>query len=129
MQQAHRIGAIAYIVWGLLHIMAARGLYMLAQTVDPGVVQARLVQGAWHLLFFAVAALYVAIRCNWHNSRLGYGLNLVLVSVTDVGFIVLVLAPGLAPMWPGILGPVLWLTGLLFTTIGYRQTMPPESTA
>ena len=116
--QAHRIGAIFYVVWGALHIMAARGLYGLAGNFEPGIVQARMEQAAFHMLFFAVAAIVVAVLYNWKNSRLGYWLNLILISTVDIGFIARVLAPGWVPVWPAALGPVLWLLGLGFTTLG-----------
>jgi len=69
-------------------------------------------------LFFALVGITVAVIFNWHNSRLGYWINLATVSVTDIGFIAFVLAPGYLPIFPGILGPVFWLLGAVFSTIG-----------
>ena len=80
-------------------------------------VQARLVQNAWHLLFFAIACIVIAIAYNWNNSRMGYWLNLIMLSVVDVGFIVLVLVPGYLPL-PAYIGPVFWVLAAVFTTIG-----------
>lgn len=37
--------------------------------------------------------------------------------VGDIPFILLVLVPGYVPMWPGILGPILWIAGLACTAI------------
>ncbi len=112
-----KIGAVCYVVWGLLHINAARLVYALGQSVDPGMVQARLFQNAWHLLFFAIACIVIAIAYNWNNSRMGYWLNLIMLSVVDVGFIVLVLVPGYLPL-PAYIGPVFWVLAAVFTTIG-----------
>ena len=81
-------------------------------------VQGRVYQGAWNLLFFALVGMTVAVAFNWHNSRVGYWINLITVSVTDIGFIAFVLAPGYLPIFPGILGPVFWVLGVLFSTIG-----------
>ena len=113
-----RLGAVAYVVWGLLHIQAARLVYALGETLDPGIVQARIYQGAWNLLFFALFGIIVAVFLNWKNSRIGYWLNLVVVSAADLGFIITVLIPGYVPLLPGGLGPFLWVVGLVFSTLG-----------
>ena len=119
-----RIGAVFYIVWGLLHIVAANNVYGLAQTLEPGMLQGRIIQGAWHLLFFALVGMVVAVKYNWNNSKLGYWLNLIAVSTTDIGFIALILVPGYAPLIPGVLGPIVWLLALGFSTaaIGENNT-------
>ena len=117
-----KLGAIAYILWGLLHLQAARLVYMLGGSLEPGMVQGRIFQDAFNLLFFAIFGITVAVWLNWRNSRLGYWLNLVVVSAADVGFIVYVLAPGYVPMVPGGLGPLLWVVALVFSTIGIWQT-------
>ena len=113
-----KLGAITYVLWGLLHIEAARRVYMLGQTLDPGMVQGRIYQGAWNLLFFALFGIVVAVIWNWRNSRLGYWLNLVVVSAGDIGFILFVLLPGYIPLVPGGLGPLLWVLALVFSTLG-----------
>ena len=113
-----KIGALSYIIWGLLQILAAFEETTLAGSIEPGLVQAKLNQGAWDLLFFALFAIGVAIKYNWRNDLLGYWLNLIAVSAADIGFIVFVLLPGHVALFPGILGPVFWVAGLAFTTLG-----------
>ena len=113
-----RIGAIIYIIWGLVHLQAARLVFVLGQTLEPGMVQGRIYQNAWNLLFFALFGMAVAIFLNWKNSRIGYWLNLVVVSAGDIGFILAVLLPGYVPMIPGAIGPLLWVIALLFSSIG-----------
>jgi hypothetical protein len=113
-----KLGAVTYVLWGLLHIQAARLVYMLGQSLEPGMVQGRIYQGAWNLLFFALFGIVVAILLNWKNSRLGYWLNLVVVSAADIGFIVAVLMPGYVPLVPGGIGPLLWVLALAFSTLG-----------
>ena len=115
---AHKIGAVMYFVWGLLHLKAAYSVYQLGTSLDPGMVQGRVYQDAWSLLFFALVGMGVAIRFNWNNSRSGYWINLVTVSVTDIGFIAFVLMPGHLPLFPGVLGPVFWVLGVVFSSIG-----------
>ena len=117
-----KLGSITYVLWGILHIEAARKVYVLGQTLESGMVQGRIFQDAWNLLFFAIFGIVVGIFLNWKNSRLGYWLNLTVVSVGDIGYIVLVLIPGYVPFMPGALGPILWVLAVLFSTIGIMNT-------
>ena len=116
----HRIGAAFFVIWGLLHINAANMLYQMGAAIDPGVLEARIVQAAWHLLFFGVVAIVVGIRWNWRNSAMGYWINIVTLSVVDVGFIFIVMLPYL-PVWPAILGPLFWVLAAIFSTAGYLK--------
>lgn len=111
-----KLGAITYVLWGILHVEAARKVYVLGQTLDAGMVQGRLFQDAWNLLFFAIFGIVVAILLNWKNSRLGYWLNLFVVSAGDIGYILFVLIPGYVPFMPGALGPILWILAVAFST-------------
>jgi len=113
-----RIGAVLYVIWGVLHIVAAVKVYALGQTLEPGMVQGRIYQDAWNLLFFAIFGIVVAVLFNWFNSKLGYWLNLVVVSVGDIGFVLTIVLPGYLPLFPGLLGPVVWLVALAFSTMG-----------
>jgi len=116
-----RIAAIIYILWGLLHVIAAYKITLLAQTTE-GIVQGRLYQDAWNLLFFALFGIVVAVLYNWKNNKMGYYLNLIVVSVGDIGFIITVLLPGHMPLFPGIIGPVLWLLALGLSSLALRNT-------
>ena len=70
----YRAGAISYVIWGLLHLEAARQVYALGSTLEPGIVQGRVYQDAWNLVYFAVFAIVIAVALNWKNSRWGYWL-------------------------------------------------------
>lgn len=113
-----KLGAITYVLWGILHVEAARRVYILGKSLDPGIVQGRVFQDAWNLLFFALFGIVVAVALNWRNSRLGYWLNLVVVSAGDIGFILFLLMPGHIPLVPGGFGPLLWILALVFSTLG-----------
>lgn len=113
-----KLGAISYVLWGILHIEAARKVYVLGQTLEPGIVQGRVIQDAWNLLFFALFGIAVGIFLNWNNSRLGYWLNLIVVSAGDIGFIIAVLVPGYIPLIPGAIGPFIWILAVTFSTVG-----------
>jgi hypothetical protein len=91
---------------------------MLGQSIDPGMIQGRIYQDAWSLLFFAIFGIVVAVYLNWRNSYLGYWLNLIVVSAADLGYIFFVLIPGYVPLVPGGLGPLLWVLALIFSTLG-----------
>ena len=117
-----RTGSILYVLWGILHIVAAVKVYTLGQSLEPGMIQGRIFQDAWNLLFFALFGMAVAIKYSWHNSKLGYWLNLVVISAGDIGFIIFLLIPGYIPLVPGALGPLLWLVALAFSTAAiYRE--------
>ncbi len=119
---SHKIGAILYLVWGLLHVKAAIATYQLGATLEPGIVQGRVYQDAWNLVFFAIAVSAIAILLNWRNSRLGFWLNLGIASITDIGFIIHILVPGHFPVIPGIIGPVLWVFAVIFTATAIRNS-------
>lgn len=116
-----RIGSVLYILWGVLHIVAAFKVYTLGQSLEPDMVQGRILQDAWNLLFFALFGMAVAIKYNWYNSKLGYWLNFVVVSVGDIGFIIFLLIPGHLPLVPAALGPLLWLLALAFSTVAFYR--------
>lgn len=116
----HRIGAGFYGLWGVLHLLAALDGFRLAGT-EAGLVSGKLMQNAWTLGAISLLAMYIAWKMNWTNDKHGYWYNLVLISVADIGFVLFILLPGHIAMWPGALGPLLWLLGAFFTTLAYRQ--------
>jgi hypothetical protein len=109
---------------GLLHFTAAHGVYRIGEGVAPGVLQGRLFQDAFYLVAFATTGIVVATTMNWRNARAGFWLNALILAVADIPFILFVLVPGYAPFWPGILGPALWLAGIIFTGLGQIGLTP-----
>ena len=116
-----RTAAVVYVFWGILHVIAAYKVYMLGETLEAGMVQGRIFQNAWNLLFFALFGTVIAVLFNWRNSKIGYWSNLIVVSAGDIGFILFVLAPGYLPFIPGALGPFLWIVALLFSTLALKR--------
>lgn len=104
-----RLATIAYVIWGLLHLFAAYEVYSLGKTLEEGVVQGRILQDAWNILFFACFGAFVGIKYIWNNQKIGHWLNWVVVSAGDIGFILTMLVPGYIPLVPGGLGPLFWL--------------------
>jgi hypothetical protein len=115
-----KIGAVLYVLWGLLHIQAALDGFSVGASVDPGLIRGKLNQGAWDLLFFALASIAIAIIFNWKNDVTGYWINLILVSIADIGFILFVLIPGYVSFFRGIFGPIFWISAAIFSSIGHR---------
>lgn len=108
-----RLGAAFYVLWGLVHLYAAWLGFQI--TVNEALAQAKLEQGAWNLGFIALLAIVIAVFGNWRNSMLAYLLNLVMISVTDIGFLIFVYGPGLSS---DLIGPALWILGAIFSTLG-----------
>lgn len=119
-----RIGAVCYGLWGLLHYDAVYNVYHVALGVPPSIVQGRLFQDAFFLVAFATAGIVLAMTMSWRNSRARFWLAALIVGVADVPFILFVLVPGYAPFWPAVLGPVLWVAGMIFTGLGQARLVP-----
>ena len=115
---AIKLGAIFYVLWGLLHLYAAWLGFELAGSEEFGVIQSKLYQNAWNLGLIALFAIVIGAWLNWKNSLTGYLLNAIVISVTDIGFVIFILLPGISNDW---IGPILWLLGLLFSTIGIMR--------
>jgi hypothetical protein len=111
-----RIGAAFYVFWGLVHYSAAYGVYQLARSMPLSLEHSRLEQLSFYLASFATAGI-VLVTLNWRNSHLGFWCNAVVVGIGDIPFILFVLVPGYVPVWPGIVGPVLWIAALACTAI------------
>ena len=121
-RHAHKVGAALYVVWGLLHLRAAYEVYQLtSQLSERSMVSGRIVQDAWNLGWIALFAIVVGIWLNWRNSPVGYWSNLVVVSLTDIGFILTILLPGYVALVPGLMGPITWLLAVIFSTMGLLQ--------
>lgn len=127
-QLAARIGAIFYVIWGVVHINAAYGLLKLGQGLSAGMVQARIYQDAWNILFGALAVIVIGVTMNWRNSRTGFWTNLTLVSLLDIAFILFVIVPGYAPLWPGLEGPIAWVIAATGTAVGLAARTTSKST-
>jgi hypothetical protein len=114
-----RIGAALYVGWGVLHLIAARGIYELASSIPDGLARARLEQSGLDLGLFAVQAMAVAVLLNWRNDRIGYWLNIIVVGAVDLGYVALVIVPGYVPAsLIAFAGPVIYVIGAMFSTAG-----------
>ena len=114
------IGESLYALWGVFHILATYQEFSLGAGRDGGLVHGKIYSGAWNLLFIAMASIGITIAFNWKNSHVGYWLNLTLVSLADIGFVIFILLPGYVDLTTGLIGPVLWISAAIFSTMGIR---------
>jgi len=144
MKSAYKIGAVSYILWGLIHMaggaimfqrILADGAMGGAAVMAPGVpiaeqpaIPAGLADGvflyhAWNILWLGLFAIVVAVLLNWKNNRVGYWANFAVLGAVEVGLIAAMMWPGHMKAGPDTLsGLVLWALGVLFTTMGYLKT-------
>ncbi len=119
-----QIGAVFYVLWGLLHLVASFQVLKLGTGQTSGMIQGRIYQHAWNLACIAVVVPVIAVVYCWNNNLLGYWLNLTTTSVTDIGFILCIMVPRHLPMKFSIPGPFLWMLGVIFSTLGILALHP-----
>jgi hypothetical protein len=56
MSTSNTIGAVFYMIWACLHMLAAYSVYVLGRSLDSSMVKGRVFQDAWNLLFFSIIA-------------------------------------------------------------------------
>jgi len=116
-----KIGATAYALWSILHIVL--GISRLSERADAGMLSeaaGRLAQGHWTLLYLGVFGLILS-WFNWKNDKTAYWLSAFIISAEDIGFLLFPVAQGGLQPPASIVGPGLWIIGLVFTTIAYQQ--------
>lgn len=136
MSRLAKSGAIAFALWGLLHI--AGGLAILFTTLTGGAGAGFAFYGhdgtplpaatggilgyfAYFLVLSGGTALAIAIAMNWRNSETGLALNTGLVLAVEIGLIAFLLIPGhldLADAWPGL---VLFILGATLGGVACRK--------
>lgn len=122
-----RIGAISYALWSLLHVvLGASRLFERATDGALGEAAGRLAQGHWTLIYVGVFGLVLSYF-NWKNDTTAYWLSAALISAEDVGFVVFPVIYGGTPFPGSVIGPGLWIGGLIFTTIAIRQKRPNQA--
>jgi len=118
---AAKIGAIAYALWSLLHIVL--GISRLSERAADGTLSeaaGRLAQGHWTLLYLGIFGLILS-WFNWNNDKTAYWLSAFIISAEDIGFLLFPVAQGGLQPPASVVGPGLWLIGLVFTTIAYLR--------
>ena len=115
---AAKIGAIFYIMWGILHIYVGIMVLskLLAHGLPIGTDAGRSVMYFWLATIIGVQATLIGIFLNWRNDRAGYWLNMGISTAGDVGLVIFMMIPGNLPFDQGISGPILWAHALIFST-------------
>jgi hypothetical protein len=88
-------------------------------------IQARIYQDAAIILAGAIVIVVIALTMNWRNSAVGYWINLGLAFFLDLPFVLFVLDPGLAPLRPGLQGPIAFAIAAAFS--GLALVTRPKS--
>lgn len=141
-----KIGAVFYLLWGLLHI--AGGILMLgASSADMGgylqvlmgessalanisttselATSATMQVFAYHafnLTWLGVLVSVIAVVSNWKNQASGFWVNLALVGLIDLGLILYMVVPGVIPSSdPWWLGPVSYVVAVIFSAMGLSR--------
>ncbi len=116
---AAKIGAIAYALWSVLHI--ALGISRLSERAADGTLSeaaGRLAQGHWTLIYLGVFGLILS-WFNWQNNKAAYWVAAFIITAEDIGFLLFPVMQGGIEFPASIVGPGLWIIGLVFTTIAY----------
>jgi hypothetical protein len=130
---AGKIGAILFLLWGLLHItggammlMAGNGAYCMVATglspnqlpTTPGIAEAAIISfHSFNLLWLGVLVSIIAIS-NWKGNGTGLFINSSIVVMADIGLYYFLLMPGIMNPSDGLAGPVLAVGAILFGVIG-----------
>jgi hypothetical protein len=138
----HKIGAVTYGIWGLIHV--AGGAILLADAVSDNPTKALVSIGSafpeseipavthpasagvlafhsFNLLWMGLVVAIVAITMNWKNSKSGFWFNTAIIGFADIGLIIFMLAPGIVKFEEGIIGPLLWPIGMFFLLLVLRK--------
>lgn len=137
-RNTHRFGAICYALWGILHILGGAAILATLQT-DGGaaalamfgtalapealpassstVVDGLMAYHSFNIVWFGIVVTIVAVRLNWVNSLAGYWINLILVSLVDLGLFFTQVFPGRIAVGDAMIGAILWIPAAIFSTI------------
>ena len=104
-----RLGATAFALWGILHIVGATMILMALMRSGasgayayyglegedlPDIAGSVLGYFSYMIVLAGAAALGVAVRLNSRNSEIGLAINTALTLLVEIGLIVFLLVPG-----------------------------------
>lgn len=139
-------GAVMYVLWGILHIVvgAIPLISLLNQgpaamfsfynlEIDPAAVDAQwqhaanlVAEHAVELIAFGIMAIIVALALNWKNDPLGFWLNFIVLGLVDLAFVLGEMVPGTVPVGQTIIGPALYVLGVVLTGAGLLSARRSE---
>ncbi len=140
MKNIHKVGAMFYVLWGVLHIFGGGMIMMQDNSVFQIAMQATgtnpeefqslsnqalsgiLSYHAYNIVWFGVFAIVVSLAYNWKNIRLGYWLNLLVLSAVELGLVIFLLLPGYQAFSSGGIGISLFVLAVIFSSLGYKNS-------
>ena len=119
----HRLGAAAYVCWGLFVLHAALDTAELAAGLPSpmGIIIGTLAQQAWTLAAVGTAVMWAAIALLWRKDRYGYWVTLALSGFVEIGYLVFVLLPGYQAPGAGPWRPVVWVLAVALSSSVLRR--------
>jgi hypothetical protein len=141
-----RSGAIAFILWGVLHL--ASGAFALVPyatggtkamlegfgATDLGSPSAAFLTLVGHIgVDFAVLLMGYGLLAIWgatlllRGNRLGFWLNTVLLAIADGAFVLAFVVPGHIDAASGLIGPALYLLGVGLSAWGLARVKASRS--
>lgn len=130
-----KIGAIFYLLWGLLHIVGGGSiLFSALESADiayagfqgssgghSALAGGVLAYHGFNILWIGFVVAVIAITLNWKNTRVGAWTNFALVGFLDLGLVIFMLIPGYVPWAAGSIGLGLFALAALFTAMARRS--------
>ena len=131
-----RTGAMAFLLWGLLHITgsafilvelatggpsAGYAVYSVTDLPTQAIAGAALGYMSFLIAASGLAACGIALRLNWRNSEVGLALNTGLVLVIEVGLAVFLVLPGHVSLAEALPGLILFGAGATLGGIACRK--------
>lgn len=133
----YRIGAIAYALWGIAHLVGGAMLLAAATqgteafafalsgkpTAIPSILVATQVfqYHAFNIAWIGLTVLLVAVLLGWRNSAKGFWINLALVGFADLGLLVFMVRPGIISIGEASIGLGLFALAFIFSWQGRRR--------
>ena len=126
MEKFAKIGAVCFVVWGLLH-MAGGSMILLSLSESPekgfayyqhsedhfpGLAGLVLGYMSYFVVWLGALVAFIGVKYNWQNHELGLALNTLLVLLTEIGLIIFLVLPGHVPWAEASPGLLLFLTGV-----------------
>lgn len=130
-----KIGAVCFVLWGLLHILGgivilmavgespAEGFAVYRESSAEYTELAGDILGylAYGFVWLGLVVGYVGIRQNWNNSMAGLTLNTAVVAFVELGAIVFLILPGHLSWGEAAPGLILFLGGTIFGGIACQS--------
>ncbi len=134
---SHRIAAILFLLWGLLHItggimmllagheaycMVGTGLPASQLPTFPGVAESAIIAfHSFNLIWLGILVSIIAIAFNWKNNKEGLIINSVIAVMADIGLFYFLLMPGIMNLTDGLPGLFLAVGAIVFGFLGDKQ--------